>query len=99
MATLSLKLFVAGQTAASLAARANLRRLCESGVVGSEVVVVDVLVDPAAAEADGVLATPTLIRLEPLPQRRIVGDLSDTARVLRALDLTAPAGPGAPAGS
>ena len=56
-------------------------------VLGRELVVVDVLEDPESAETGRVLTTPTLVREQPAPARRITGDLSDLARVADALDI------------
>lgn len=83
-----LKLFVTGQTPRSIRAIANLKRICEHELRGRyEMVVIDVLERPQMAEEEKILATPTLIRTLPPPIRRIVGDLSDTERVLLGLDL------------
>jgi circadian clock protein KaiB len=83
-----LTLFVSG--ASDLAARAitNARRLCDTYLAGRyRLAVVDVYEDVAAFVANDVLATPTLMRSSPLPVRKVVGDLSRTDKVLRALDL------------
>ncbi|WP_169978368.1 circadian clock KaiB family protein [Tautonia rosea] len=83
-----LKLYITGLTSRSQRAVATLQRLCDSELAGRyELVVVDVLEQPELAEQDKVLATPTVIKEHPEPQRRIIGDLSDAARVLAALDL------------
>lgn len=83
-----LKLFITGNTARSTQAVANLQRICETILPGRvEVEIVDVLEDPQQAEGERILATPTLIKKAPMPMRRIIGDLSDTARVLQGLDL------------
>ena len=83
-------MYVAGRTPRSERAVNSMRRLCEIHLHGTyELVVVDVVEDPAAAEADDVIVTPTVIVREPGPERRIVGDLSDVDRVLAALDLVA----------
>lgn len=83
-----LKLYVTGLTSRSQRAMSTLRRLCEAELAGRyELMVVDVLERPELAEQDKVLATPTLIKQLPGPERRIIGDLSDPARVLAALDL------------
>ncbi len=83
-----LRLFVTGQTARSIKAVENLQRLCERYLPhGHEIEIVDVLQRPDLAEAEKVMATPTLIRKVPLPKRRIIGDLSDWSRVLSALGL------------
>jgi len=87
MAELRLELYVAGQSRNSQAAISNLRRLCERELAGRcDVLVVDVLEDPDAAEAGNIVATPTLIKRAPPPVRRIVGDLSQTEAVLDGLD-------------
>lgn len=83
-----LKLYITGQTPRSERAMTNLRHLCEAQLAGRyELVVIDVLERPQLAEAEKILATPTLVREAPPPRRRIVGDLSDTAKVLMGLDL------------
>jgi circadian clock protein KaiB len=83
-----LRLYVAGQTAKSLAARANLLRLCEAHLAGRFTLeVIDLLEQPALARDDQILAIPTLVRRRPAPVKRIIGDLSDTARVLNALNI------------
>lgn len=83
-----LRLYVAGQTPKSLAAFANLKRLCETHLKGRyEIEVVDLLINPQLAKGDQILALPTLVRKLPLPVRKIIGDLSNTERVLIGLDL------------
>lgn len=83
-----LRLYVAGQTAKSLAAFANLKRLCEEHLAGMyEIEVVDLIENPRLAQGDQILALPTLVRRLPPPIRKIIGDLSDTERVLVGLDL------------
>jgi circadian clock protein KaiB len=83
-----LRLYVAGQTPKSIAAIANLKRLCETHVPGQyEIEVVDLLKNPALAKADQVVAIPTLVRRLPPPLRRVIGDLSKAERVLVALDV------------
>jgi circadian clock protein KaiB len=82
-------LFVAGASDLSARAIANIRELFESHLAGRyDLEVVDVYRDRAAATASNVLAAPTLIRESPLPKRRLVGDLSDTARVLHVLGVS-----------
>ncbi len=83
-----LRLFVAGTNQRSLRTIANLRHICVV-YLGNRVdlEVVDIYQQPHLAERDQVVAAPTLVRLSPLPLRRIIGDLSDEARVLRALDV------------
>ena len=90
-----LKLYVAGKTPRSERAIANLRQLCEqttSPGLSYRVEVIDVLEHPQLAEEGRILATPTLIKELPLPIRRVIGDLSNTEKVLLGLDLTLPVG-------
>lgn len=83
-----LRLYVAGNTARSEQAIADLKRMCEQELGGVyRVEVTDVLEDPAAAEREKVLATPTVIKELPLPVRRVIGDLSQSEQVLVGLDL------------
>ena len=86
-----LHLYVTGHTPRSLSAEANLRRICEQclGVDGGayELTLIDVLQHPELAEAANVFATPTTIRAAPLPAYRVIGDLSDPAKVLPALGI------------
>jgi circadian clock protein KaiB len=83
-----LRLYVAGQTAKSLQAFANLKRICEEYVPGQyHIEVIDLLKHPQLAKGDQILALPTLVRRLPEPVRKIIGDLSDTERVLVGLDL------------
>jgi circadian clock protein KaiB len=90
--TYDLRLYVAGQTAKSLAARANLLKLCEEHLAGRFTLeVIDLLEQPALARADQILAIPTLVCRHPGPVKKIIGDLSDTRRVLESLSL-APGG-------
>jgi circadian clock protein KaiB len=84
----TLRLYVAGQTPKSLAAFDNLKRLCEDRLKGHySIEVIDLLKNPRLAKDDQILAIPTLVRRLPLPVRRIIGDLSNTERVLVGLDL------------
>jgi circadian clock protein KaiB len=82
-------LFVAGDTARSQQAYADLRRICHEhlGETGFAISVVDVTRTPDAAETHRVLTTPTVVKEEPEPRRRITGDLSDAARVLSGLGM------------
>jgi circadian clock protein KaiB len=81
-------LYVAGQTAKSLVAFANLKRICEEHLAGEyHIEVVDLLKNPQLAKGDQILALPTLVRKLPEPVRKIIGDLSNTERVLVGLDL------------
>lgn len=83
-----LKLFVTGQTRRSELAIENLRRLCEEEFPNEyELIVVDILEQPQLAEDEKILATPTVIKELPSPIRRIIGDLSEKAKVLLGLDL------------
>ncbi|WP_022825847.1 circadian clock KaiB family protein [Hymenobacter norwichensis] len=87
-----LRLYVAGQTAKSVAALANLRKYCEQHLLGRyRLEVIDLLVNPQLAEGDQILAIPTLVRKVPVPIRKIIGDLSNEERVLVGLDIR-PAG-------
>ncbi len=82
------RLYVAGLTPRSLAALVNLKRVCEeylSGMYGIEVV--DLCDEPASAVDDQVVAVPTVIRTSPAPVRRVIGDLSNVARVLQGLQI------------
>ena len=89
-----LRLYVTGSTLRSTRAIENLRRVLESELPESyELEVVDVYEHPEAAAEHQILAAPTLIKLLPEPVRRIIGDLSDTERVLRGLDLPTRGGP------
>ena len=84
----NLKLYVAGQTPKSIAAFANLKKICEKYVKYKyKIEVVDLLENPQLAKGDQILAIPTLVRKLPVPVRKIIGDLSDTERVLVGLDL------------
>lgn len=84
----NLRLYVAGQTPKSLQAFANLKRLCEEHLSGLyRIEVIDLNKSPQLAKGDQILALPTLVRKLPEPVRKIVGDLSNTERVLVGLDL------------
>ncbi len=88
MAKTLLKLYITGNTGNTQRAIANLRRICEHDLAGQyEIMIVDILERPQLAEDERILATPTLIRHLPPPIRRIVGDLSDSDKVLLGLDL------------
>ena len=83
-----LRLYVAGESASSLTAFANLKHLCETHLKGRyEIEIVDLLEHPQLARGDEIVAIPTLVRQLPHPIRRIIGDLSDTDRVLVGLQL------------
>jgi len=83
-----LRLYVAGQTAKSVAALANLKKYCTQYLEGRyQLEVIDLLVNPQLAEGDQILAIPTLVRKVPVPIRKIIGDLSNEERVLVGLDI------------
>lgn len=89
-----LRLYVAGQTQKSLAAMANLKRVCEEHLAGRyEIEVIDLMKNPQLAAGDQILAIPTLVRRLPAPLKRIIGDLSNTEKVLVGLDIYAKAPP------
>jgi circadian clock protein KaiB len=84
----SLRLYVAGQTPKSLAAIANLKKLCETHLADRYTIeVIDLLVTPQLAAGDQIVALPTLVRRLPEPLKRVIGDLSNTERVLVGLDI------------
>ena len=84
-----LKLYIAGATPRSIAAFANLKKLCEEHLGGRyRIRIVDLLEDPQSAHADEIVAIPTLVRDRPPPQRKMIGDLSDAERVLALMQLT-----------
>ena len=88
IAKYDLRLYVAGQTPRSLQAFANLKRICEEHLAGRyRIEVIDLLQNPQLAKGDQILAIPTLVRTLPEPVRKIIGDLSDTDRVLIGLDV------------
>ena len=83
-----MRLYVAGQTPKSLTAMSNLKRVCDEYLAGRyEVEVIDLLVNPKLAAGDQILAIPTLVRRLPAPLKRIIGDLSNTEKVLVGLDI------------
>ena len=83
-----LRLYIAGGTLASTRAQANLSAFCEQHEPGRfDVEVVDILREPLRALSEGVLLTPTLVRLSPLPAVKIIGDLSDRETIFSALGL------------
>jgi len=85
---LELRLYVAGQTPKSLAALANLKRICDEHLKDKyRIEVVDLVRNPQLAQGDQILAIPTLVRRVPTPLRKIIGDLSNTERVLVGLDI------------
>ncbi|HYE04200.1 MAG TPA: circadian clock KaiB family protein [Planctomycetota bacterium] len=83
-----LRLYMAGQSAKSITAFANLNRICEEHLAGKySIEVIDLVKQPRLAAGDQILAIPTLVRRLPEPMRKIIGDLSDTEAVLVGLDL------------
>jgi circadian clock protein KaiB len=86
--TYILRLYVAGVTPNSVRAIANLKRICEEHLQGHySLEVIDLYQQPELAEGDQIVAAPTLIKQLPLPLRRIIGDMSNSERVLVGLDL------------
>ena len=83
-----LRLYVAGQTPKSVHAITNLKKICEENLKGHyELEVIDLYQQPKLAHGEQIIAVPTLIKKLPLPLRRVIGDMSDTERVLVGLDL------------
>ena len=88
MANFILKLYITGHTHRADQAIANMRKICEEELDANyELVVIDVLEQPQLAEDEKILATPTLIKTLPPPLRRVIGDLSDTEKVILGLNL------------
>jgi circadian clock protein KaiB len=84
----NLRLYIAGQTPKSIAALANLKRVCDEHLAGRySIEVIDLLKNPRLAKDHEIVAIPTLVRKLPEPLRRLVGDLSDTERTLVGLQL------------
>jgi circadian clock protein KaiB len=83
-----LRLYVAGATRRSFVAFRNLRQICEEHLPGQyDIELIDLVKNPQIACADQIVALPALVRIQPLPVRKIIGDLSDTERVLAGLGL------------
>jgi len=83
-----LRLYIAGQTPKCMRAFANLKRICEQYLTNRyQIEMIDLLRDPGLARNDQILAVPTLVRRVPVPMKKIIGDLSNTQRVLAGLDL------------
>lgn len=83
-----LRLYVAGMTPRAVRAFQNLERLCEEHLAGLyHIEIIDLLETPALAKGDQIVAVPTLVRKLPEPVRKIIGDLSDTEKVLVGLDI------------
>ncbi len=92
--TYVLRLYVSGTTVRSARAIASMRRLCDTHLRDRyELDVVDIYQNPEATKEDQVVAVPTLVKLLPVPLRRLIGDLSDRERVLAGLDIIPKAGP------
>ena len=84
----NLRLYVAGQTPRSVTAFRNLKQICEEYLQGKyHIEVIDLMENPTLARGDQILAVPTLVRKLPQPIRKIIGDLSNTERVLVGLDI------------
>jgi circadian clock protein KaiB len=84
----NLRLYVAGQTSKSIAAFANLTKICEEHLSGKyQIEVIDLLKNPQLAKGDQIIAIPTLVRKLPEPLKKIIGDLANTERVLVGLDI------------
>jgi circadian clock protein KaiB len=92
----NLRLYVAGQTPKSLTAIANLKKICEENLAGRyKLEVIDLVKTPQLAAGDQIVAIPTLVRRLPPPLKRMIGDLSNSEKVIVGLDLK-PVGKGAP---
>ena len=88
--TWELRLYVAGQTAKSVAAKENLQRICDEHLPGRyQIEIIDLLEHPQLARGDQIVAIPTLVRKLPCPMRKIIGDLSNTEKTLVGLQLRA----------
>ncbi len=84
-----LRLYVAGMSAKSLEAFANLKRMCEAHLTSPyEIEIVDLIKNPAMARGDDIIAVPTVVKNMPAPMRKVIGDLSNTERVLLGLQLS-----------
>jgi circadian clock protein KaiB len=85
-----LRLFVTGATPNSTRAIANLKEICEEHLKGNyELEIIDVYQQPTIAECEQIIALPLLIKKSPFPERRLIGDMADTQKVLRGLSLVA----------
>jgi circadian clock protein KaiB len=87
---IALRIYVAGQSPNSVLALSRLQSLCREAAAACDMEVIDVLADPARALRDSVIVTPFVIRLAPLPEVRLVGNLSDVDATRRVLGLGAP---------
>lgn len=84
-AVLRLRLYVAGVAPNSVRATANTKAICTDHFPGCELEVIDLLVEPERAAADRIIVTPTLVKLSPPPQQRLIGDLSDAGKLFAVL--------------
>lgn len=83
-----LRLYVAGQTPKSVAAFANLKKICDEHLAGKyRIEIIDLVKNPTLAKGDQILAIPTLVRQLPPPVKKLIGDLANTERVLVGLDI------------
>ncbi len=82
-----LKLYVTGDTPRTERAISSMRRVCETMLDDYELIIIDVLEQPELAEDEKIMVTPTLVRELPPPRRRIIGDLTDNAKVLMGLNI------------
>ena len=95
-----LLLYIAGTTPRAVRAIANVRMICEDHLAGRfDLEVIDISQYPALAANEQIIAAPTLIRKLPLPHRRFIGDMSETDRILKGLDLPRPVDKALPAGN
>ena len=86
--TWQLRLYIAGHTPKSIEASSNLKKICDENLAGKySIEIIDLLQNPQLARGDQILAIPTLVRRLPEPVKKIIGDLSNTERVLVGLDL------------
>lgn len=84
-ARLRVRLYVAGSAPNSVRAIANVNAMCSKHFECHEIEVIDLMVEPERAAADRIVVTPTLVKLSPAPQQRIIGDLSDADKLLAVL--------------
>ena len=86
--TWNLRLYIAGQTAKSIAALSNLKRICDAQLDGHyQVEVIDLMKHPELARGDQIVAIPTLVRKIPEPMKRLIGDLSSAEKVMMSLEM------------
>jgi circadian clock protein KaiB len=86
ISALKLRLYIAGNAPNSVRAIANLKAFCADALFdGHEIEIVDLLKDPSRALADGIVVTPTLLKLSPAPALRVIGNLSDTSKLMHSL--------------